>query len=75
MSFPNTGATRFLAVSHLIQMDAGVDRSFGLVAFQVGAHRLLTHAHGGKHLTDVLQRGDNNGDLESLRPENGKKKA
>lgn len=41
--------------SHLVEVDAGVHRCFGLVALQVGLHRLLTHAHGGKHLSDLLQ--------------------
>lgn len=42
------------AVSHLVQMDTRVHGSFGLVALQVGVHGLLTHAHGGKHLADLL---------------------
>lgn len=41
--------------SHLVEVDAGVDSRFGLVALQVGFHRLLAHAHGGKHLSDLLQ--------------------
>lgn len=53
----NSGATGFLSVSHLVQMDAGVDGSFGLVASDVGLHSLLTHAHGGKHLSNLLQHG------------------
>lgn len=41
--------------SHLVEVDAGVDSRFGLVALQVGFHRLLAHAHGGKHLSNLLQ--------------------
>lgn len=48
-------AAGFLSVSHLVQMDAGVDGSFGLVAPDIGLHSLLTHAHGGKHLSNLLQ--------------------
>lgn len=39
-------------------MNAGVDSSLGLVALQVGVHRLLTHAYGDKHLADVLRRAN-----------------
>lgn len=45
----------FLSVSHLVQMDTGVNSSFGLVAPNVGFHSLLTHTHGGKHLSNLLQ--------------------
>lgn len=48
----------FRCVSHLVQMDAGVHGGLGLVAFEVGLHRLLTHAHGGEHLADLLQHAD-----------------
>lgn len=50
----NSGATGFLSASHLVQMDARVHGSFGLVALEVGLHSLLTHAHCGKHLSDLL---------------------
>lgn len=54
---------RFLSVSHLVQMDTGVDGSFGLVALQVRLHSLFTHANSGKHLSDILKHkdGDNRG--------------
>lgn len=56
MSLRNsTGATGFLSVSHLVQVDTGVDGSFGLVALKVGVHSLFTHAHSGKHLSNLLQ--------------------
>lgn len=55
VSLRNTGATSFLSVSHLVQMDTRVNGSFGLVALKVGVHSLFTHANSGKHLTDVLQ--------------------
>lgn len=42
-------------LSYLIQMDTYVNSSFGLVALQVGLYSLFTHAHGGKHLTNLLQ--------------------
>lgn len=48
----------FRSVSHLVQMDAGVHGRFGLVALEVGLHSLLTHAHGGEHLADLLQHAD-----------------
>lgn len=51
----NSGATGFPSVSHLVQMDACVHGSFGLVALEVGLHSLLTHAHCGKHLSNLLQ--------------------
>lgn len=54
----NSGATGFLSVSHLVQMDTGVHGSFGLVALEVGLHSLLTHAHSGKHLSNLLQHRD-----------------
>lgn len=49
------GATSILAASHLVQMDTCVNRSFGLVALQVGVHSLFAHAHNGKHLTNLLK--------------------
>lgn len=49
-----------LSVSHLVQMDTGVNGSLGLVAFQVGLHSLFTHAHGGKHLPNILKHRDGN---------------
>lgn len=44
-----------VGVSHLVQMDTGVNGSFGLVAFKVGVHGLFAHAHGCKHLANILQ--------------------
>lgn len=54
------------SVSHLVQMDTGVNGSFGLVTLQVGIHSLLTHAHSGKHLADLLQKEVQNSDVELL---------
>lgn len=42
--------------THLVQMDAGVNSSSGLVALQVGVDSLLTHSHGGIHFSNVLFR-------------------
>ena len=46
--------------SYLVQMNAGVDRSLGLIAFEIGIHGLFTHAYGDKHLSDFLQHKDEN---------------
>lgn len=50
------GATTFLSVSHLVQMYTRVNSRFGLVALKVGVDSLFTHAHSGKHLSNLLQR-------------------
>lgn len=58
-SLKKSGATIFLSVSHLVQMDARVNSGFGLVALEVGIHSLFTHAHSGKHLSNLLQHKEN----------------
>lgn len=43
-------------LSYLIQIDTSVDCSFGLVAPEEGPHSLLTHAHVGEVLAQLLRR-------------------
>lgn len=44
-----------MSLFDLIQIDASVDCSFWLVALEEGLHGLVTHAHVGKVLSQLLQ--------------------